>query len=225
MMRAPACAARRITSALRVSMDRGTRTCFAKPSMTGSTRRHSSSMSIGSEPGRVDSPPMSRISAPSASSCSAMGDGGLGCEITAAVGKAVGRDVDDAHDTGPVERKAGDGNARLLQTLQGLRDSLISAVQQFLGRNEAAPNGPGRPLDQLRSRKQQILAARNFERCRRRRRLQASDRPNVEACRHSVLVRLSLRSPHQGCAVPIPAGPPFVLMVPTFCSDRPVRPE
>ena len=53
-----------------------------------------------------------------------MGDGGLGREVAAAVGEAVGRDVDDAHDAGPVERKAGDGNARLLQTLQSLRDSL-----------------------------------------------------------------------------------------------------
>ena len=68
MMRAPDCAARRITSALRVSMDSGTRARSANPSMTGSTRRHSSSMPMGSAPGRVNSPPMSRMSAPSASS-------------------------------------------------------------------------------------------------------------------------------------------------------------
>ena len=69
MMRAPASAARRMTSALRVSMEMGTPTCLARAATTGMTRRTSSSAATGSAPGRVDSPPMSRISAPSASSC------------------------------------------------------------------------------------------------------------------------------------------------------------
>src|SRR5205809_7258313 len=30
---------------------------------------------------------------------------------------------------------------------------------------------------------------------------------------------------HHGSAVRMPAGPPLVLMVPTFCSDRPPSPE
>ena len=38
----------------------------ARRSITGTTRRSSSSVATGAAPGRVDSPPMSRISAPSA---------------------------------------------------------------------------------------------------------------------------------------------------------------
>ncbi len=50
-----------------------------------------------------------------------VGDGGFRCEVAAAVGEAVGRDVDDAHDAGPVEGEPGDGGPRRLQALeQGL---------------------------------------------------------------------------------------------------------
>ena len=66
--RAPACAARRITSALRVSMETGTRARLAKTLDDG---QHAPAFFLDvdrSAPGRVDSPPTSRISAPSASS-------------------------------------------------------------------------------------------------------------------------------------------------------------
>ena len=59
----PRSSARRITSGLQVSTD----TATPRPSAwrsTGSMRRHSSSTGTGSAPGRVDSPPMSRMSAP-----------------------------------------------------------------------------------------------------------------------------------------------------------------
>jgi hypothetical protein len=42
--------------------------CACNPSITGKTRRRSSSWGTGSAPGRVDSPPMSTRSAPSSTS-------------------------------------------------------------------------------------------------------------------------------------------------------------
>ena len=45
----------------------GTFTAFTTASTTGSTRCSSSSTGTGVAPGRVDSPPMSRMSAPAAS--------------------------------------------------------------------------------------------------------------------------------------------------------------
>src|ERR1035437_9995200 len=64
---APAASAARATAALDVSIE----ICAGvpsstRPATTGTTRRSSSPSVTGSAPGRVDSPPMSRISAPSA---------------------------------------------------------------------------------------------------------------------------------------------------------------
>ena len=63
----------------------------------------------------------------------------------------------------------------------------------------------------------------------------AADRANVAARWPSrelpdAASRLSVQPPRAqidgyGSAVRMPAGPPLVLMAPTFCSDRPVRPE
>src|SRR5579884_377904 len=65
---APAWSAAWATSALEVSThSRAEVPQSASPWMTGSTRAFSSSAVTGAAPGRVDSPPMSRISAPSAS--------------------------------------------------------------------------------------------------------------------------------------------------------------
>ena len=76
-MAAPALMAARITSVLQVSTDTGTLPpCNA--SMIGSTRRSSSSIPTDCAPGRDDSPPISRMSAPSSSSRKA-------CAIPAAV--------------------------------------------------------------------------------------------------------------------------------------------
>jgi hypothetical protein len=58
--------AARATAGLRVSMEIGTATLPARTRTTGMTRRSSSSSGTGSAPGRVDSPPMSRMPAPSA---------------------------------------------------------------------------------------------------------------------------------------------------------------
>ena len=65
MSAAPAARARRATSAFIVSTEMGTPTRPASASTTGRTRRSSSSSDTGSEPGRVDSPPMSTSAAPS----------------------------------------------------------------------------------------------------------------------------------------------------------------
>ena len=66
---APASSAARATATLVVSIERrapGRRARAARS--TGTTRRSSSSSATGSAPGRVDSPPTSRMSAPSAAS-------------------------------------------------------------------------------------------------------------------------------------------------------------
>ena len=57
----------------RVGFDSSTPVCAtaASLSITGITLRNSSATETGSAPGRVDSPPMSKMSAPSATSCSA----------------------------------------------------------------------------------------------------------------------------------------------------------
>ena len=60
---APSSSARRATSLFAVSIDTGTP---SSRSSTGTTRRSSSSSGTPSDPGRVDSPPMSTIAAPSA---------------------------------------------------------------------------------------------------------------------------------------------------------------
>jgi hypothetical protein len=62
---APASSARVATFDLEVSIDSGTEILSARVSMTGIVRLSSSSMETGSEPGLVDSQPMSMISAPS----------------------------------------------------------------------------------------------------------------------------------------------------------------
>ena len=64
---APAASAACATVAFDVSIEICARTGLAAttPSITGITRRSSSVSDTGSAPGRVDSPPMSRISAPS----------------------------------------------------------------------------------------------------------------------------------------------------------------
>jgi len=65
MMCTPASSAFRAVSALYVSIESGTCGNASRTArMTGMTRRISSSAGTGSCPGRVDSPPMSRISAP-----------------------------------------------------------------------------------------------------------------------------------------------------------------
>ena len=68
---APASSAASATSALRVSTDIGMRSLPRNSWITGRIRRSSSSEETEAAPGRVDSPPTSRMSAPSRSSCNA----------------------------------------------------------------------------------------------------------------------------------------------------------
>ena len=63
---APACTATSATLPLYVSTEIGTSKCLRSDSIIGTTRAASSSALTGVCPGRVDSPPTSRISAPSA---------------------------------------------------------------------------------------------------------------------------------------------------------------
>src|SRR6266566_1916827 len=68
---APAASAARATAALRVSTEMGPRPRRTSCSITGATRPISSSTGTGAEPGRVDSPPTSSSSHPSATNRSA----------------------------------------------------------------------------------------------------------------------------------------------------------
>ena len=85
----------------RVDRNRNRRLAATSRSITGSTRRSSSSADTGSAYGRVLSPPMSSMSAPSATSCSAWATAASAIEELPAVGKAVRRDIDDAHHQRP----------------------------------------------------------------------------------------------------------------------------
>ena len=101
---APESRARRATSAFEVSTEMITPS-FATPATTGRTRCNSSDSETGVAPGRVDSPPISRMSAPSAINCRACAMAAFGIEELAAVRKAVRRDVHDAHDERAIERQ------------------------------------------------------------------------------------------------------------------------
>ncbi len=71
MMDAPPATASRMTAGLLVSMEIGTSTSRRTDSMTGMTRSSSAATLTGNAPGRVDSPPMSMMSAPSSASLTA----------------------------------------------------------------------------------------------------------------------------------------------------------
>ena len=85
---------------LMVSIEIGTRTRAASCSITGSTRRNSSASATGKAPGRVDSPPTSRISAPCSTSCNAWATAARASRNCPAVQERVGGHVHDAHDQG-----------------------------------------------------------------------------------------------------------------------------
>ena len=87
-----------------------------QPLSTGSRRRHSSAASTGSAPGRVDSAPMSMMSAPSASIASARSMARAGSRRPA-VRERIRRDVEHAHDeraSAELQRvaRSGRGNER-----------------------------------------------------------------------------------------------------------------
>ena len=136
-----------------VDRDRAREARAASPSTTGSTRASSSSSGSGSAPGRVDSPPTSSRSAPSATICSAASTARAGIEQSAAVGKRVGRDVEDAHDERALAEAqrslAGQGNGSnggraehgLVLGIGSMRftgctGSLVPAVAGFRTRNQ-----------------------------------------------------------------------------------------
>ena len=100
-IRAPAASAAAATSARVVSTLQMT-PARASSVITGTTRPASVAADTRCAPGLVDSPPTSMMSAPSAASCDAAGDGRGRIEIPATVGERVGGDVQHAHHHGAV---------------------------------------------------------------------------------------------------------------------------
>ena len=95
---APAASAASATTAFDVSTDSAAPVrARISPSITGTTRSSSTSAATLEAPGRVDSPPMSRIAAPSDSSVRRVRDRARRIEVAAAVGERIRRDVDDPH--------------------------------------------------------------------------------------------------------------------------------
>ena len=106
-MPAPAASAARSTPGWRVSTDTGTPSA-ASAATAGRMRRHSSASSTSTAPGRVDSPPISTMSAPAAASARPRPIAASGLGPVAAVGEAVGGHVDHAHDEGPPGGESGE---------------------------------------------------------------------------------------------------------------------
>jgi hypothetical protein len=100
--RAPAKIAWRATSALVVSIEIPSIPAWAKIRITGNTRESSSSTGTGSDPGRVDSPPMSIRSAPAANMRKAASAASSGVWWAPAVRKGVGRNIQHPHDGRPM---------------------------------------------------------------------------------------------------------------------------
>ena len=126
---APAAIAARITAGLRVSTDTATPSP-ASASSTGSTRSQLFALGHGRAPGRVDSPPMSMMSAPSSRIRRACASARCAVEEAAAVGKRVGRDVDDAHDAAGARGRSG---ARRSERPQLQRQSTGAARRRVPG--------------------------------------------------------------------------------------------
>ena len=99
MIAAPLASAAFATSDLDVSMEMGMGYLRpeARDSRIGRTRRSSSSVLTPSDPGRVDSPPMSRMSAPSSAICQARSTANPWLQEKAFVGERIGSDVQDSH--------------------------------------------------------------------------------------------------------------------------------
>ena len=104
-MRAPASRPARATEARRVSIETTT-SCRARPSTTGRMRRSSSSGDVGCEPGRVELAPDIDDVGALGNKTQAIFDGLRGVEAFTAVGKGIGRHVDDRHHlTRAIERR------------------------------------------------------------------------------------------------------------------------
>ena len=107
-MSAPRSSAARITSGLLVSTDTGTPSVQPPAQHRQHARAAPPRAAPARRPGGVDSPPMSRMSAPSRTSRSQCAIARVGVGVPAAVGERIGRDVDDAHHPRPrqVDREA-----------------------------------------------------------------------------------------------------------------------
>ena len=126
----------------------------------------------------------------------AMGDGGLRIEPAPAVGEAVGRDVDDAHEARPVHGEPGDGQARLLDALDEGRQLPARAVRQLRRTHDAPARRPALALGDLGRRKAPVLPA-GYGKAERRRAggLRWSDwaqGPEVEVACHAAFLPRSV---------------------------------
>ena len=150
-----------MTSALRVSMEMGARACLARASMTGRTRRHLllGGDRLGARPRRfpADVEDVGTLGL----QLQAVRDGRLRIEIPAAVGEAVRRDVDDAHEAGPVEREAGNGRARPLQPLQRGRPICACATREIGRGGKPAADRLALALGELGGGEDQVHPPRN----------------------------------------------------------------
>src|SRR5580658_8043849 len=148
---APAAPARRMTSGSEVSTDSSSGKRAATRSMTGSTRRSCSSPATAAAPGRVDSPPMSMIAAPSAAMRSACASAASGSRkrppsenesgVTFSTPMTTGR---SSSSTRPAQRICNGGPSYLRPA--GARDSTNRAVNarrdQGIGRIFNNKNAP-----------------------------------------------------------------------------------
>ena len=98
-MRAPAATAASATSGLRVSID----TATPSAASAATTGTHPAQLLVhrhGLGPGRVDSPPTSTQSAPSADDLAPVRERGVMVEVAPAVRERIRGHVDDTHDQG-----------------------------------------------------------------------------------------------------------------------------
>ena len=98
MISAPCSRAFSATADLYVSTDTGTLSFPRSRFNTGIKRRSSSASEMRDDPGRVDSAPMSMMSAPCSSSLDGAGEGAIGILVFPAVRERIRSDVDHAHD-------------------------------------------------------------------------------------------------------------------------------
>ena len=110
-----------------VDRDRQARRADDRGAGPGSRRRSSSSASTAAAPGRVDSAPRSRMSAPCASASCARSSARPGSTERLLLGKGIGREVDDRHHQRALAEleaaPAGEGHGVASACVQGRRAS------------------------------------------------------------------------------------------------------
>ena len=182
MWRPPA--ARRITSALRVSTESRARLRLASARDDG---QHPPALllevdGVGTGPRRLatDVEDVGTFSLEP----QRVFDRGIRRKEAAAIGEAVGRDVDDAHDQRLVEREARHRRSRLTHACEHGLHAGIGRARQLIGADQPTADRFAIPLDEFGRSELQIIAAGHHERplpvhARKRKSLAAIFRPAV----------------------------------------------